>query len=68
MKEPHLTLKTEFISQLKKWRDWLSGVMVKFVHSTAVAQGVWVQILGMGQHTMLWRHPIYKIEGDCHGC
>ena len=49
-----------------------SGIVIKFAHSALVAQGSWVQILGVELHTthqaMLWQHPTYKIEEDWHKC
>ena len=49
-----------------------SGVVVKFVDSSLVAQGLQVQMPGADLHTthqaMLWRCPTYKIEEDWHGC
>ena len=45
-----------------------SGVVVKFVCSTSVAQGSQVQILGTdlrtAHHATLWQHPTYKTEED----
>ena len=47
---------------------WLSGVVVGFTQSASVAWGLWVWVLGAELHTthqtMLWWHPIYKIEED----
>ena len=41
------------------------GVVVKFMHSALVAQGLGVQIPGEDLHTahqaMLWQHLTYKI-------
>ena len=53
----------------KPWkRGWPCGVVVKFSHSTSVAEGSWVCILGMDLHTthqaMLWWHHTYKKEED----
>ena len=46
--------------------------MVRFMGSASVAQGSWVQILGMNLHTThqatLWQHPTYKTEEDWHRC
>ena len=49
-----------------------SGVAVKFTRSTLLAQGLWVQILGMDLHTahqamLCWCAP-YKTEEDRHRC
>ena len=48
------------------------GTVVKFVHSSSVAQSSQVPILGVDLHTahqaMLWWHPTYKIEEDWHRC
>ena len=47
---------------------WPGGMVVKFAHSTAVAQCLWIQIPGTDLYTahqaMLWQHPTYKIEED----
>ena len=46
--------------------------MVKFTHSTSLAQDSWIWIQGMDLHAahqaMLWQHPTYKIEADGHRC
>ena len=46
------------------------GVVVKFTHSAAVAQGLRVRIPGADLHTahqdMLWQHPTHKTEEDGH--
>ena len=43
-------------------------IVVKFVHSTSAAQGLWAQFLGADLHTahkaMLQQRPTYKIEED----
>ena len=48
------------------------GVVLKFTHSSSVAWGLQVQILGTDLHTahqaMLWRHPMYKIEEGWQRC
>ena len=47
-------------------------IVVGFAHSTSVAQGLQVRILGTDLHTahqaMLWWCPTYKIEEDWHRC
>lgn len=62
-----------YMWNLKKHKSgWPSGVVVKFACSTLVAQGLQIWIPSMDLHTahqaMLWRHPTYKIEEDCHKC
>ena len=48
------------------------GIVVKSTHSASVAQGSWLRILGTdlytAHHAVLWWHPTYKIEEDCHRC
>ena len=48
------------------------GAAVMFVRSASVAQGSLVRIPGADLcatcHTMLWRHPTYKIEEGGHSC
>ena len=52
------------------FRGQPSGIVVKFTRSTSVAQDLQVRILGTDLHTthqaMLWWHPTYKIEENCH--
>ena len=59
-------------SKVRNFRGWPRGVMVKFIHSTLVALGSQVRILGVDLHTayqaMLWWHPTYKIQEDWHRC
>ena len=47
-------------------------MVVKFMHFSVVVWGSQVQILGIDlratHQVMLWQHPTYKIEGDCHRC
>ena len=69
-----MLIKKNTIKILKKIssRGWSGDIMVKFMHSALAAQGSRVRILGTDLHTthqaMLWWHPIYKIEEDCHRC
>ena len=48
------------------------GLVVKFACSALVAQGSQARMPGTDLHTahqpMLWQHPTYKIEEDCHKC
>ena len=56
----------------KTFRGWASGILVKLVCSILEANGLQVQIPGVGLPTahqaMLWQHPIYKVEEDWHEC
>ena len=51
---------------------WSGGVVVEFTHSTSVAWGSCIRILGVDLPTahqaMLWPCPTYKTEEDGHGC
>ena len=51
---------------------WPGGVVVKFVHSTLVAQSsrVWIpsEDLHATYQATLWWCPTYKIEEDWHRC
>lgn len=56
------------IKNIKIFRVWLGGVVVKFAPSTWAAWGSWVWVPGTDLHTahqaMLWQRPTYKIEAD----
>ena len=58
--------------QKKQDRSQPGGIVVKFLHSTSVAQGTQFQILGADLCTthqaMQWWLPTYKIEEDGHRC
>ena len=64
--------KKQFGDKNRQDRSQPSGLVVKFACSASATWGSWVQIPGAhlraDHQTVLWRHPICKIEEDWHRC
>ena len=60
------------LKKKKDSRDWPSGIVVKFAHSTSAAWGSSVRIPGADPMHCLSSHAVmgvpHKIEKDGHGC